>query len=444
MMIRDSAFSQPPRGNTMTSSEITIKCPECGHEFDVSDVLYHQVEHELKLDFEARLKQERDRYRSQAEALEQQREQLEQARAAQDEIVSTAIREQLQLQTKALEKKLSSAIREEQSSQLRALQEELAQKSEQVKALHKAEADIERLKREKDEVQGKAEADMERLLNQKLNEARHRIKESEEERSAKMLAERDHVIRQMKEQMDIMKRKAEQGSMQLQGEVQELIIEDWLEANYPLDAIEEIRKGARGGDCIQTINTRSFTNAGRIYYESKRTKAFQPAWIEKFKMDIRDRGADIGVLITEAMPQDMERMGYREGVWICSFTEFKGLSNVLRESLISMHRLISQQENRGDKMSLVYDFLTSNEFRLQVEAIVEGFTQMQTDLEAEKRAMTSIWKKREKQIQKVLLNTSDMYSSIKGIAGNAIPVVRQLELPGADIDDQMGESAMDD
>ena len=201
--------------------------------------------------------------------------------------------------------------------------------------------------------------------------------------------------------------------------------------NVKLFTIEEIKKGARGGDCIQIVNTRSFTNVGRIYYESKRTKNFQPAWIEKFKADIREKGANIGVLVTEAMPQDMDRMGFREGIWICSFTEFKALSEVLRESLIGMHRVLAQQENRGDKMSMVYDFLTSNEFRLQVEAIVEGFTQMQADLESEKRAMTSIWKKREKQIDKVLRNTSDMYSSIRGIAGNAIPAVRQLELPGA-------------
>jgi hypothetical protein len=413
----------------MSSSSITIKCPECGHEFDVSDVLYQQVELQLKQDYEARLKQERDKFRSQSQALQQQREKLEQDRAAQNETVRQAVNAGLEQERQVLAKQLTAAIREEQSAQLRALHEELAQKSAQVKALHKAEADIERLKREKDELQGKAEADMERLLNQKLAEERQRIKDSEEERSAKALAERDHLIRQMKEQMEIMKRKAEQGSMQLQGEVQELIIEDWLEANYPLDSIEEIKKGARGGDCIQTINTRSFTNAGRIYYESKRTKAFQPAWIEKFKADIRERGADIGVLVTETMPQDMERMGLRDGVWICSFGEFKALSEVLRESLIGMHRLVLQQDNRGDKMSLVYDFLTSNEFRMQVEAIVEGFTQMQTDLDSEKRAMASIWKKREKQIHKVLRNTSDMYSSIKGIAGSAIPAVRLLELP---------------
>ena len=415
----------------MTHSSTTIKCPDCGHEFDISDVLYDQVEHELKKEYEAKLKTERDKSRAESEKLRQQQEQLEKARSEQQETIDKAIREKLRQQTKTLTEKLSARIRDEQSDQLKALEEELQAKSQQVKDLNKARADIERLKREKDELQGKAEAEMERKLGQQLNEGRQKIMDAEQERSAKLVTERDHVISQMKEQMDIMKRKAEQGSMQIQGEVQELIIEEWLTSTYPLDAIEEIKKGARGGDCLQTINTRSQTNCGRIYYESKRTKMFQPLWIEKFKADIREKNASIGVLVTEAMPSDMARMGYRDGVWICSFTEFKGLSNVLRESLISLNRVVSQQENRGDKMSMVYDFVTSDEYRLQVEAIVEGFTQMQSDLNSEKRAMASIWKKREKQIEKVLLNTSHMYSSIKGIAGNAIPVVHQLELPGA-------------
>jgi len=380
----------------MTNAHMMIKCPECGHEFDISDVLYDQVELELKKQFEAKMK----------------------------------------LEKKSLAEKITADIRDEQAGQLKALQEELQAKSQQVRELHKAQADIERLKREMTEVAGKAEAEMERKLSQSLADERRKIQESEEEKSEKKVAERDQLIHQLKEQMEIMKRKAEQGSMQIQGEVQELIIEEWLSANYPLDSIEEIKKGARGADCIQTINTRSATNCGKIYYESKRAKAFQPLWIEKFKADIREKGANIGVLVTETLPADMDRMGYREGIWICSFPEFKGLSTVLRESIISMHRVVSQQENRGDKMSLVYDFLTSNEFRLQVEAIVEGFTQMKIDLDSEKRAMASIWKKREKQIEKVLLNTSDMYSSIKGIAGNAVPAVRQLELPGAVEDEE--------
>lgn len=374
----------------MTNPNMMIKCPECGHEFDISDVLYDQVALELKKQFQDKLEREK----------------------------------------KTLADRITARIREEQAEQMKDLQEELQAKSMQVRELNKARADIERLKREKEEAESKIEAEMERKLSQSLAEERRKIKESEEEKSEKKVAERDQLIHQLKQQMEIMKKKAEQGSMQLQGEVQELIIEEWLAAAYPLDTIEEIKKGARGGDCIQTINTRSLTNCGKIYYESKRTKAFQPLWIEKFKNDIREKGASIGVLVTEAMPADMERMGYRDGVWICSFSEFKGLSNVLRESLISLNRVVAQQENRGDKMSMVYDYVTSDEYRLQVEAIVEGFTQMQSDLDAEKRAMASIWKKREKQIEKVLLNTSHMYSSIRGIAGNAIPQVRSLELPG--------------
>lgn len=424
----------------MSKAPTTIKCPECGHEFDISDVLYHQVEHELKAQFDKQLKLERDKVQVESEKLRQQSAQLERARAEQQETIEKEIRERLQNEKKALTDKISAGIRDEQAEQMKALQQELESKSRQVKDLNKARADIERLKREKDELQGKAEAEMEQKLSASLAEERRKIQENEEERSQKKVAERDQLIQQLKNQMEIMKRKAEQGSMQLQGEVQELIIEEWLSGNYPLDTIEEIKKGARGADCIQTINTRSATNCGKIYYESKRTKAFQPAWIEKFKVDIREKGANIGVLVTEVLPADMNRMGYRDGIWICSYPEFKGLSSVLRESIISMHRVLSQQENRGDKMSLVYDFLTSNEFRLQVEAIVEGFTQMKIDLDSEKRAMASIWKKREKQIEKVLRNTSDMYSSIKGIAGNAVPAVRQLELPGA-ADEEDGEAA---
>ena len=214
--------------------------------------------------------------------------------------------------------------------------------------------------------------------------------------------------------------------------MQELAIEEWLSAQFPLDSIEEIKKGARGGDCIQVVNTRSIQNCGKIYYESKRTKDFQPAWIEKFKADMRDKGADVGILVTEAVPSDMDRMGIRDGVWICSFSEFKGLCAVIRESVIQLRMAVSSQENKGDKMHMLYDFLTSNTFRMQIEAIVEGFTQMKNDLESEKRSMQRIWKQREKQIDKVVTNTIDMYGSIKGIAGNAIQTVKALELPGAE------------
>ena len=144
---------------------------------------------------------------------------------------------------------------------------------------------------------------------------------------------------------------------------------------------------------------------------------------------MRDKGAGIGVLVTEVLPKDMSRMGQREGIWVCRFDEFKSLCFVLRESVIQINAALASQENKGDKMHMLYDYLTGNEFRLQVEGIVEGFTQMNSDLNSEKRAMEGIWKKREKQIQKVLLNTNHMYNSIKGIAGNAIGTIKALELP---------------
>src|SRR5690606_27252105 len=146
---------------------------------------------------------------------------------------------------------------------------------------------------------------------------------------------------------------------QLQGEVMELAIEEYLSKTFPLDTIDEIKKGATGADCVQIVNTREEQNCGTIYYESKRTKAFQPTWIEKFKNDIRTKKADIGVLVTEVMPSDMDRMGMKEGVWICTFEEFKGLSAVLRQSIIQLNQAVQSQENKGDKMSMLYDFLTS-------------------------------------------------------------------------------------
>ena len=231
-----------------------------------------------------------------------------------------------------------------------------------------------------------------------------------------------------------MKRKQEQGSVQLQGEVQELAIEEWLKTNFPLDTIIEVKKGDRGADCRQTINTRLKENCGSIYYESKRTKDFGKTWIEKFKNDIREQSANIGVFVTDVMPPGMDRMGLRDGIWICTYDEFKGLCFVMREHIISLDLAISSQENKGDKMVMLYNYLTSNEFKLQVEGIIEGYTQMQSDLETEKKSITGHWKKREMQLQKVLTNTTFMYQSLRGIAGNAIQSIKVLELPEPEIE----------
>ena len=421
--------------NNMQNNQIS--CPNCGNPIDVEDILAHKLEEELRVKFNAQLAAEKKKYESELDTLNKAKEEFEAKKKKENDLFQDRLDKTLKEERKLLEVKLKAKVNEESSEQLQALQEELKEKSEQVKELNRSKAEIEKLKREKDEMRELVEAESQKKLNELLFAEKDKIRKAEEERSELRFKELQKQLEDQKKLTEEMKRKQEQGSMQLQGEVQELAIEEWLISHFPLDTIEEIKKGARGGDCIQVVNTRTLQNCGKIYYESKRTKDFQSGWIEKFKADIREKGADVGVLVTDAMPPDMERMGLRDGNWICTFEEFKGLCSVLRESIVQLSNALSSQENKGDKMHLLYDYLTSTTFRMQVEAIVEGFSQMKVALDSEKRAMQRIWKEREKQIEKVITNTIDMYGSIKGIAGSAIQPVKALELPeGEDLLDE--------
>ncbi len=413
--------------------EAKILCPNCGNEINVNEILYHQLEDDFKKRFSAQLAEEKKKYSSELELLNQQKEEFEKKKQKENELFQEKLQMKLREERQIIEKQLKAKIVGEQAEQFAIMQKEMLEQSEKLKDLSRSKAEIERLKREKEELKESVLADAERILNQKLIEEKEKIRKVEQDRNELAFKELHKQLDDQKRLTEEMKRKQEQGSMQLQGEVQELAIEEWLAVNFPLDSIEEIKKGARGGDCIQTVNTRNRQNCGTIYYESKRTKDFQPSWIEKFKSDIRDKGANLGVLVTEVLPSDMDRIGLKDGIWICTYDEFKGLCKVLRESIIQISNAIVSQENKGDKMSLLYNFLTGNTFRLQIEAIVEGFTQMQADLDSEKRAMQRIWKVREKQLEKVITNTIDMHGSIKGIAGNAIQEIKLLDLPYSDL-----------
>lgn len=406
-----------------------VKCPHCHEEFDVQGILTQQLESDIKLKYEQQSKADRKKVEAEAEVFAKAKEDFEQAKKKENELFQDRLAKQLAADRKNLEAELKNKLQDENSEVLKSMQEELNEKSLQLKELNRAKADIEKLKREKDEMKETLEAESQTRLNEIISLEKEKIKRVEEERNEMKMRE---LVKQLEDQKKLtseMRRKQEQGSMQMQGEILELAIEEWLTSEFPLDTIEEIKKGARGGDCIQMVNTRDAANCGRIYYESKRTKEFQSNWIEKFKNDMREKGVDIGVIVTEAMPVGMERMGQINGIWICKFEDFKSLAAILRESLIRVSLALVSQENKGDKMTMLYDFLTSSEFRMRIEAIVEGFTQMKAGLETEKRAMLKIWKEREKQIEKVVVNTIEMYGSVKGIAGNAIQSVAALELP---------------
>ncbi|MCX6228433.1 MAG: DUF2130 domain-containing protein [Bacteroidia bacterium] len=413
----------------MTTKESKINCPHCGGEIDVQHVLAHQLEEDIKKSYNSQLASEKLKFENQAKLLEAEKIAFEEKKKRENELFQDRLDAKVKEEKALLEVKLKAKLEQEKGEEFKLLEKELNEQSEKLKELSRRKAEISKLIREKSELKEAIEAEAQKSLNQQLIEEKEKIRKIEHEKNELALRELQKQLDDQKKLTEEMKRKQEQGSMQMQGEVQELAIEDWLTTNFPLDTIEEIKKGARGGDCIQVVHTRNRQNCGTIYYESKRTKDFQPSWIEKFKNDIREKGADIGVLVTEAMPSDMERMGLKEGIWICTYEEFKALSLALRESIILVSNASIAQENKGDKMHLLYDYLTSKTFTMQVEAIVEGFTQMKIDLDSEKRAMQRIWKQREKQIEKVITNTIDMYGSVKGIAGSAIPEVKALELP---------------
>ena len=347
-------------------------------------------------------------------------------------------RAKLREENKEKQRILKKEAKEEHAGQVKALEKELEEKSNQVKDLHKSKARIKQLEREKDALKDEIESEAQEKITETVNKETAKIKQLAEKNANRKITEaelkiteREEVIDQLKDDLKKAEQKANQVSAPVRGEAQELAIEEWLEKQFPYDAIEEIKKGARGADCLQTVRD-SGKNCGTIYYESKRVESFRKDWIAKFNTDIREKKADIGVLVTKTMPKDMERFGLMDGIWVCSFDEFKGLCHVFRDFLIQMSKAVVAQKNKGNKMSMLYDYLTSNEFRLYAEAIVQSFVQMKKGLDAEKRAMERKWKQQEKQIEIGLVGIAGMVGAIEGIAGNAIQPPASLELPAGD------------
>lgn len=402
-----------------------IKCPKCGEEIDIENLIQAEAKDTLDKKLaqqKAELDKQLEEYKKQTESLKSQLEKEK------EKAIDDALKSQKQ-EFKAKEEELKKNIREEQKEAYQELEKELEEKSLQIKELNKLKAEKSRLEREKEELQEKIIADTEKEFSQKLVEEKQKYQKQAEEKFELQIKELQKQLQDQKDLTEEMKKRQEQGSMQLQGEVQELAIEKYLKENYIYDEIKEIGKGDMGADSLQIVNTSYKPNCGTIYYESKRTKTFKEDWIAKFKNDIQEKGADIGVLVTAVYPKDMTRMGMRDGVYICTYEEFKALSFILRETLIKISDTKTLQENRHEKSAILYNYLTSTEFRFQFETIVNAFVGLQNDLESEKRAMNKLWKKREKEIQNVLSATTDMYGAIQGISGNAIQRVEALELP---------------
>jgi len=421
-------------------NKTTITCPNCKTQIDVNEIQYHELEERLKREHQEELEKKRKEYKVHLDKLDARELAMKEQEEKFEEQLKQATKEQVRLEKQKLEVALKKELEAEQGEALASLQKELATKSEQVKELNNSKIEIERLKREKDEVASAAKVEAQKALNAELNREKEKLAKLAEEARLQTLQEltdanelkmkaKDEQLEQIKRELDNAQRKAEQGSMQIQGEALELAIESWLSSQFPFDNIEEVKKGAFGADCVQTVHTREVQNCGVICYESKNTKTWSEGWITKLKQDMLKVNADIGVLVTSVYPREMTRMGFVDGIWVCSLDEFKGSVSLLRESLIRLQQVSLKEDNKADKMSLLYNYMTGNEFSMQMKAIVDGFVSMQSELEKEKRSLMATWKRRQKTIDGVLANTTEMYGALQGIAGSgAIGHIEALEL----------------
>ena len=382
-----------------TMSNYIVSCPKCQHSFEPTDAIREEIEKELRGKMTDWQKKKEDET---TQLLAEQKEKIETELAVQ-------LKKNL---TEEYDHKLKMAQerQENMSKQVKEFQEKELEFLKQVQAIQTKEAELEL------ELQRKLMTERESLKAQIQKEEAERVSLKDQEHLLKV-KELEKQLEDQRKLADEMKRKAEQGSMQMQGEVQELLLEELLKSNFPFDQILEVGKGVRGADCIQLVRTNLGQEAGKIIYESKRTTAFAQDWIEKLKADMRSQGADIAVIVTQTFPKDMDRFGEKDGVYICSFQEVKSVALLLRNAILKVYDTKKSQVNKGDKMSLLYDYLIGNEFGEQWKAVGEGFRQMRQSIQRERDAMEKLWKSREKQLEKVLLNAMHIKGSIEGIAG---------------------------
>lgn len=390
-----------------------VKCPNCQSVFALEDGLNDELK--------ANIEKEKDILR---------RQMLEYKKSKEDELQKKEQEWQQKLQSektllqKQLEEQIRKTIAGDFENKLELLQKANAENEEKLRLSRRKEAEF---LAQQQELKNK-EAELELTLQKKLSEEREKLADNlrkiEAERSAQKETEYQLKLRELEKQLEDqkklaseMKRKAEQGSMQLQGESQELALEEMLALAFPFDKIEEVGKGIRGADCIQVVRNSLGAECGRIIWESKRAENFGGEWIEKLKADMRALGADIAILVTRRYPKDMDSFGEKEGVWVCSFAEAKALATVLREGILRVYNASKSQENKGDKMNMLYSYLTGAEFAEQWKAIREGFLSMKMSIQRERDAMERLWKAREKQLEKVLLNATHIRGSIDGISG---------------------------
>ncbi len=398
-------------------------CPSCSHEFDASE----SFKKEVNLKAEEWKKKKDDEFRMRETELLQQLQAKDMETAEKIAIEKKKLQEELQLS-------LRKSIARDYENQLNFLQQNAAETEEKLKEARRKELDF--MQKEK-ELQTK-QAEFELMLQRQLREEREKIKEqlqkdenerlnTKEQEFLLRLREKDKQLEDQKKLVEEMRRKSEQGSMQLQGEVLELTLEEMLRAEFSGDDIREVKKGEEGGDIVQEVRNELRQPCGTIVWETKRAKNWSDKWIDKLKDDTRKGNADIAVLVSQAVPKDIERFGRRDGIWICCLDDVRVVASILRESLIRHYETTKVLDNVSDKKETLYKYMTSNEFRQKWEAIISTYLNMQKQLSKEKVRVTKEWSEREKQLQIMLTNSTSFLGDVKGIGGFEMKEMNLLE-----------------
>jgi hypothetical protein len=394
-----------------------VVCPSCKTQFEPEAAIAQSIKDELKKEYNQKwldLEKQKDEQFKQKE-LQWQQQQQEAARKQEEEKKELEAR---------LMKDLGAKVRADFETQLRLLEDTNKTNAAKLSEAREKELDFLKKMQELKTKEQELELEVQRKLVDERSKITEIIKKEEEEKNKQRetdfqmkIKEKELQLEAQRKLVEEMRRKSEQGSMQLQGEVQELELEEMLRYAFPFDVVSEVGKGVKGADCVQVVRNSFGQECGKIIFESKRTKDFSAEWIEKLKADMRILGADVAVIVTQAMPKDMNNFGERDGIWICSFSEARALVHVLRDLVIKVYNASKSQENKGDKMTLLYNYFVSSEFSAQWHAIREGFMGMKMSIQRERDQMEKMWKAREKQLEKVLLNAAHFKGAIEGIAG---------------------------
>ncbi len=416
-------------------TEPTIVCPNCKTEIKLTESLAAPLIESTRKQFEQQLAQKDSDIAKREQAMRDKETQLADAKNKLDEQVANQVEEQLKKDRaritaeEAKKAKLATATDLEQKArELTDLQEVLKSREEKLAEAQNAQAELIKKQRELDDAKRELELTVQKRIQEGLAATRQEAKKEAEDELNLKVKEKEQTITAMQKQIEELKRKSEQGSQQLQGEVQELELENLLRAKFPFDAIEPVAKGEYGGDVVQRVVGAGGQASGTILWETKRTKNWSDGWLTKLREDQRTAKAEIAVLVSQVLPKGVETFEMVDGVWVTHPRAVLPVAMILRQSLLEVAMARQTSEGQQTKTEMIYQYLTGPRFRQRVEAIVEAFSTMQEDLDKERKAIMKQWAKRGEQINRVMQSTVGMYGDLQGIAGKSLQEIEGLGL----------------